>query len=106
MTGFDPRHQTYARTAQSEEDRQDHEEAPSTELENLEDKVVAFLNSKTVNISKDEISVCHTLGKGRAGNPKNIVIRFNNRKSKINLLKQSTKLTMTDVFIQEMAKSL
>jgi hypothetical protein len=100
ITGFDPRHQTYARVVGNRDQAEENEDAPSAEQDSLEDKIVSFLNTKEMDISKSEISICHTLGKDKGG-IKNLVIRFNNRKSKIKLLKQGRKLKGSKVYVNE-----
>lgn len=69
-----------------------------------EEQVIAFLQSKDIDIEKENIEACHTLSvKGQRGKkvPLPIIIRFTNRKHKIELLKQGKNLKGTSVYINE-----
>lgn len=100
ITGLRVTHQSYARAASA--NKQDTgDSAPQEELDSLEKKVVSFLESKGMEVNSDNISACHTLGKGQENRPANIVVRFSNRKEKARWLKQGKKLKNTGVYINE-----
>ena len=72
--------------------------------ETTEEQVKTFLQSKDIVIDIDNIEACHTLPT-KSLNDKpvipSIIVRFTNRKNKINLLKQGRKLKGTNVYINE-----
>lgn len=73
-----------------------------TELdqESAEQQVVNFLNSKDININTRDIEACHPLPK-RDKRPHAVIVRFVNRKQKMDVLKQGKKLKGTNVYINE-----
>ena len=99
ISGLQIHTQTYAQATTPSEER--NENAPTSEREALEDKVVDFLASKSIQLNKEDISACHFLGKPRAGSAKNIIVRFSNRKKKEALLREAKKLHGTNVYINE-----
>ena len=100
ISGLKTSHKTYARAADPDK-HQREETAPEDELNSLEEQVVEFLESQEITLNKQGISACHVLGKGYQKQPPRIILRFSNRKDKINLLKQGKKLQGTDVFLNE-----
>ena len=79
-------HKTYTRAVNN--DGQDYQDAPETEITTVENQVVAFIRSKLeVEIEPNEIEACHTL-KGKKEVP-NIIVRVINRKSKTSLMRNA-----------------
>ena len=98
MSGLKTTHKTYARAVNN--DGQDYQDAPETEITTLENQVVAFIQNKLeVEIEPNEIEACHTL-KGKKEVP-DIIVRVTNRKSKTSLMTNSKKLRGPHIFINE-----
>lgn len=72
--------------------------------ETTEEQVTAFLQSKNIDICKENIESCHTLpdrkNKDKSTTPA-IIILFSNRKHKVNLLRQGRNLKGTNVYMNE-----
>ncbi|KAL7381730.1 hypothetical protein ABVT39_010349 [Epinephelus coioides] len=74
----------------------------TTELEvSTEQQVVAFLQSKGIELDGNNIEACHPLPRRNASDRPSVIMRFANRKHKIALLKEGRKLKGTDVYINE-----
>lgn len=112
ITGLATKHQTYARATATASNANTDAEAPQEELATLEEKVVKFFSSKGIDIDKKDISACHTLSAGnrsastntsqhRTTAPPRIIVRFSNRKAKVNVLKWGKKLRGTNVYVNE-----
>lgn len=96
VTGLVTTHQNYARvTAGSKEG----EDAPPGELLSLEHQVIKFFNNKDIPLDGKNIGVCYTIPQKQ--NIPKIIIRFTNRKQKIELLKLTKKLRGTGVYVNE-----
>lgn len=98
ITGLDTKHRSYARAAAG--DRQG-EDAPLEELHTLEQQVVQFLSSKNIQLERQQISACNILPRKDKKNKPTIVVRFANRKYKVEVLRQSKKLKDTGVYVNE-----
>ena len=98
ITGLDIKHQTYSR-ALSDTDK--GEDAPPRELQTLEKQLVQFFENHNMTIDRKNISACHTLYRKDAKAKPNIIVRFANRKSQIELLRQTRKLSGTGVYVNE-----
>ena len=101
ISGLGVRHTSYARAAAHGNARETPDAATQDDLENVEDQVVGFFASKGINVDKREISACHLL---KAKNPTDkppIIVRFVNRKSKVNILKNGRMLKGTNVYVNE-----
>lgn len=96
VTGLETKHQTYARAAAEERG-----EPPEQELRSLEEQVMAFFNSKGIEMDSKDIEGCHTLPRKNKNQKPAIIIRFVNRKQKKELLKQGRKLKGTNVYVNE-----
>ena len=105
---MDTKHQTYAGAASRSIFKTDAEAPP--EVSTLEDGVVRFLTTKEITIDLSDISmisVCHTLGgsnhklNNRTPPQPRVIIRFTNRKAKVNMLKMGKNLKGTNVYINE-----
>uniref|UniRef100_A0A1A8S4V6 Uncharacterized protein n=2 Tax=Nothobranchius TaxID=28779 RepID=A0A1A8S4V6_9TELE len=96
VTGLETKHQTYARAAAEERG-----EPPEQELRSLEEQVIAFFNSKGIEMDSKDIEGCHTLPRKNMNQKPAIIIRFVNRKQKKELLKQGRKLKGTNVYVNE-----
>lgn len=99
ITGLEIRPRSYSQavTGSRTDTNSDHEGT-------TEEQVITFLQSKDIDIEKENIEACHTLPvKNQRGKTVKspIIIRFTNRKHKIDLLKQGKNLKGTSVFINE-----
>ena len=99
LTGITLKPRSYARAA--DPDKSTEEDAPVEDLQTLERQVISFLESKEIQLDANDISACHTLPQKEKSNKPPIIIRFVNRKSKTELLKQGKKLRGTDVYMNE-----
>uniref|UniRef100_A0A087X4L0 L1 transposable element RRM domain-containing protein n=1 Tax=Poecilia formosa TaxID=48698 RepID=A0A087X4L0_POEFO len=98
ITGLDIRSSYSQAVRGSRSDINSEHEATTKE------QAIAFLQSKDIDIEKENIEACHTLSvKGQRGKKVSlpIIIRFTNRKHKIELLKQGKNLKGTSVYINE-----
>ncbi len=67
----------------------------------VEQQVTAFLHSKGIEVNKENIEACHPVPqKNNTGKPA-VIIRFANRKHKMELVKQGRKLKGSDVYLNE-----
>ena len=73
-------HISYSRAASQSNSVEINENCPIAEINSCEEQVVSFLTSKFGEISINKISICHTV-KTKI-NKQQIVIKFNNRKTK------------------------
>lgn len=98
ITGLETKHRSYARVAAGADEG---ENAPPEELQSLEQQVLQFLNSKDLNVDKNNISSCYTLpNKDRRMKP-SIVVQLVSIKEKFEVLKQTKKLKDTGVYVNE-----
>lgn len=67
----------------------------------VEEQVTNFLQSKDIQVDKNCIEACHTLPSKNPKTKSVIIMRFVNRKNKIELLRQWKKLRGTNVYINE-----
>lgn len=104
VSGLDIRPRTYAAAARAAMAQRgpkqqrlppDEEDRMTAEME-----VVAFLHSKGILINSDNIEACHPLLRKGTDNPA-VILRFANRKHKINLLRQGKALKGTHVYLNE-----
>ena len=71
-------------------------------MQNVEKQVLTFLNSKLVTcIESSDISECHSIINKTSNKPDNVIVRFINRKSKIELLKRARVLKGTNIYMNE-----
>lgn len=75
------------------------EDAPSGKLHSLEQQVIQFFNSKDIPLDGKDIAACYTIPQKQ--NIPKIIIRFTNRKHKIELFKLTKKLKGTGVYVNE-----
>ena len=108
ISGLKTRHQSYAKAAAANST----DEPTLTETETLESQVIQFFASKDIHIDSHQISACHALPQKSSDDPLNpaqrrakfppaIIIRFVNRKQKVQLLQQYKKLKDTGVYVNE-----
>lgn len=88
ITGLVTRDRTYARTTAGDKEGED---APLGEVHTLEQQVINFFNSKDIPLQSENISACHTIPHKQGISPK-IILRFVNRKHKVEVLKLTTNL--------------
>ena len=101
ISGFIPKHRSYASAAQKDQTTENDEQAPELEKATLEEQVVDFLKCKNIPINSQDISTCHTLPSNNRSKPKPIVIRMMSRKSKIEVLRTAKQLKDTNIYINE-----
>ncbi|XP_060771961.1 uncharacterized protein LOC132882868 [Neoarius graeffei] len=81
--------------------RRDGEELNEEDANSVEKQVLAFLHSKGIEVKSNNIEACHPLPRrSNTGKPV-VIMRFANRKHKMQLLKQGKKLKGSDVFLNE-----
>ena len=91
ITGLETKHRSLARAADPAGDQQG-EDAPSEELHTLEQQVVQFLASKYIHLENQQMSACCTLARNNNKSNAEIVVKFVNKKHKIEVLKQTKNL--------------
>ncbi len=96
ISGLETKHRTYASTV-----ARDGEAALPEELQTLEKQVIKFLESQNMIIQSDNVVACHTLPRRNGGAKPAIVVRFVNRKHKVELLRQAKKLKGTGVYLND-----
>lgn len=100
ISGLETKHQSYARALTTAEGGGEDQATPN-EQGSLENQVLRFMEGQNMNLNAAMISACHTLPR-RDGNTKPlIVMRFVNRKVKMDLLSQGRKLRGTNVYLNE-----
>ena len=92
ITGFNYQHLSYARAANPNQEALSHENSTENERVSLEDQVIDMLQKHDIPIDKNNISACHTIPNKNKPSDRPIVIRFTNRKAKINVLQNARKL--------------
>lgn len=111
VSGLDIKPKTYAKAVTR---ALGHDLNPSEEERiTAEEEVVAFLCSKNIIIDRNNIEACHTLPRKRqmdvGGQPRRanqmdnpaVILRFCNRKHKMELLRQGKNLKGTKVYLNE-----
>lgn len=98
VSGLETRHRSYARAVATRASSVDTSES---ELQTLEEQVVAFFVNKGMPIDSKDIEGCHSLPSKDKKTKPTIIIRFTSRKKKIVLLKQGKKLKGSNVYINE-----
>lgn len=97
ITGLEITHHSYASTARGGGDAN----TPAVELETLERQVLKFLENKKISIQSSSVAACHVLPRRDRNSKPAIIIRFVNRKHKVELMQQGKKLKGTGVFLNE-----
>ena len=99
ITGLRVQGRTYAKAATDTEET--NESAPEVENHNVEKQVIDFMTSANIPMHEETISACHFLGGPDKNGIKKIVVRFINRKHKVEVLKRWKNLENTKVFVNE-----
>ena len=102
ISGLKIKPRSYARAATSDP-------FPLGSEESVEKQVISFLSSKEIYIAESDIEACHPIPRReneddnttKTPGPPNIIVRFVNRKKKIETLKQGKKLKGSDVYIND-----
>ncbi|CAL8252030.1 unnamed protein product [Merluccius merluccius] len=100
ISGLATTHRSYSRAVTAGDTGED---APPPELDSLENQVIKFLAKHRIDLQASAISACHTLPR-KDTDSKNkplIVMRFVNRKTKVELLRQGRKLRGTNVYLND-----
>ncbi|KAJ8389954.1 hypothetical protein AAFF_G00112390 [Aldrovandia affinis] len=103
ITGLKTKHRSYSRAAAKNVDAS---LVPTEqETETLESQVLQFFESRNILVQSHNISACHPLPRKETDTnvqqPPAIIIRFVNRKHKIELMRQGIKLQKTGVYLNE-----
>lgn len=98
ISGLKTTHRTYSNVIRGENSEVDITEG---EKQTLEEQVIKFFNRRDISIHKESIAACYTLPKRNGQMERTIILRFVNRKQKIELLKQGKKLKDTQVYVNE-----
>ncbi|ROK87087.1 PDZ domain-containing protein GIPC1 [Anabarilius grahami] len=98
ITGLSVKPRSYTKAAA--EGRNVTEDAGTEELFSLERQVLQFLAETNIHVDANNISACHTLPRKDKDKPA-IIMRFVNRKSKTEILRQGKKLRGTAVYLNE-----
>ena len=98
VSGLEIRPRSYAGAVSRSQGAEPNEE----DLSSVEDQVTTFLTSKGILIDKRNIEACHPLSsKNKNDKPTAVIMRFANRKHKVELLKQGRKLKGSNVYLNE-----
>lgn len=97
ITGIKIKPRSYARAVGATENGGEPSEL---ETRSVEQQVASFLQNRGIEMDLDTIEACHPLPT-RNTRPPAVIMRFTNRKKKVALLKQGSKLKGTDVYINE-----
>ncbi|CAL9705113.1 unnamed protein product [Knipowitschia caucasica] len=100
VSGLQTKHRSYARAA-AVATMERGEDAPVEELQTLETQVITFLQSNGMTVAPENIAACHMLPRKNKDSKPAIIMRFVNRKHKVELLRQAKKLKNTGVFLNE-----
>ncbi|CAL9692200.1 unnamed protein product [Knipowitschia caucasica] len=100
VSGLKTTHRSYAR-ATAADATQSGQDAPVQEQHTLERQIVAFLESRKISVAPESIAACHTLPTKNKDAKPTIVMRFVNRKHKVDLLRQAKMLKGTGVYLNE-----
>ena len=103
ITGLKNKDRTWVRVAScNAKHANELENASDDEMQNLEKQVVTFLNTKLGTcIESSDISACHPIRNKASNKPDNVIVRFINTKSKIELLIRAMTLKGTNIYINE-----
>lgn len=99
ISGLNIKPRSYARAAAVGADVS--EDAPKEDQETLEMQVIQFFKSKNIALDANGISACHTLPRKDPKFKPAIIVRFANRKHKVELLMQGKKLKGSEVYLNE-----
>lgn len=97
LTGLEIKPRSYARAVATRNEG----ETSDQDAASVEQQVTAFLHSSRIELDRDNIEACHTLPQRNKMDKPAIIIRFTNRKHKMELLKQGRRLKGTDVYLNE-----
>ena len=97
ISGLETKHYSYARITAGDNEGED---APRGEKFLLEQQVITFFNDKDIPLDSKNIAACHTIPQKPNKKPI-IIIKFVNRKHKIEVLKLAKKLKGTGVYVNE-----
>ena len=101
ITGLDIKPRSYAAAAAvATEDGNEDKEEPE-KVGSMESQIKDFLNERDIVFDTEDIETCYFLSKKGPKGPRTILMRFANRKKKIELMRQRKKLIETKVFLNE-----
>ena len=87
VSGLKVNYTSYSRVVVQSTSVEINENCPVAESNSFEEQVPSFLRSMSIEISKNDISICHTV-KSKTSKPL-IVIKLNNCKAKNRVLSQA-----------------
>lgn len=97
VSGLETKPRSYARAVS----RMENNEPNEKDEQSADDQVTTFLQSKGIKVDTGNIEACHPLPRKRKEDKPAIIIRFVNRKQKMELLRQGWKLKGTEVYLNE-----
>ena len=98
ISGLTIKPRSYARAVAGVEGS---EESSPEEQHSVESQLIAFFETRDIHLDSHTIAACHTLPRKDKKVKPAIIVRFANRKHKVELLKQWKKLKDTEVFMSE-----
>jgi len=72
-----------------------------SDIESLEQQVINYLGEKGIQIQTADIEACHPLSRKKKKENPDIILRFVNRRRKVEVLKQGHKLRGSNVYLNE-----
>ena len=96
ITGLKIKPRSYAHALKGDVQAESVDHDDSTEAQ-----VTAFLHDKNISINRHNIEACHIILSRNQSDNHIVIVRFPNRKHKIDLLRQGRKLKGTNVYINE-----
>ncbi|KAL7371013.1 hypothetical protein ABVT39_016413 [Epinephelus coioides] len=96
ITGMTIKPQSYAKALKGVQQQDSDEHDDSAEAQ-----VTSFLHENDISVNRDGTEACHTIPTKNQKVKHVVIVRFANRKNKIDLLKQGSKLKGTNVYINE-----
>lgn len=93
ISGLKPRPYSYVKATREKNE----DDLTATEQLPLEEQVIQFFQKHDITIIKEHIAACHTLSKQEGQKERNIILRFANRRHKVDLMRQGIKLRDANV---------
>ncbi|KAJ8279327.1 hypothetical protein COCON_G00063930 [Conger conger] len=99
VSGLEIKPRSYAKAVSSTMSGEDASD--ERDLNSVENQVTTFLESKGIVIDRKNIEACHPLNRKNKNDKPAVIMRFANRKHKMELLKQGRRLKGTQVYLNE-----
>ena len=101
ISGLNVTPRTYAKAAATSNTLPGSDDLQLPEQQNLESQVITYFQGKDIHIDPKTVAACHLLPRKDPTVKPAVIIRFANRKHKVNLMMQWKKLKDTGVYINE-----